>query len=154
MRQRNVARTNPETSSLGKSDCFLVFSRGWALEQLWAKPQHCSSQVEVVRMNPPVESYGTERHDRPYPSGQRSSGRASTAKACFGICSLVRNFCRRAPLGGPHWLVMSPGNLCVGLIVFATARFGSTSTSRTLTDRILPASWRTGQMMKVKCQGA
>ena len=43
----------------------------------------------------------TDRHDRPYPSGQRSSGRASTPKACFGICSLVRNFCSRAPLGGP-----------------------------------------------------
>jgi hypothetical protein len=46
-------------------------------------------------------SYGTERHDRPYPSGQRSSGRASTPKACFGICSLVRNFGIRALIGGP-----------------------------------------------------
>jgi hypothetical protein len=43
----------------------------------------------------------TDRHDRPYPSGQRSSGRASTPKVCFGICSLVRNFCSCAPLGGP-----------------------------------------------------
>ena len=45
----------------------------------------------------------TDRHDRPYPSGQRSSGRASTPKACFGICSLVRNFCSRAP---PRWSIM------------------------------------------------
>ena len=44
-----------------------------------------------------------DRHDRPYPSGQRSSGRASTPKACFGICSLVRNFCSRAP---PRWSIM------------------------------------------------
>jgi hypothetical protein len=44
---------------------------------------------------------------------------------------------------------------CV-LVLFCSpqSRFGSSSTSRTLTDRILPASWRTGQMMRVKCQGA
>ena len=44
---------------------------------------------------------------------------------------------------------------CV-LVLFCSSqsRFGSSSTSRTLTDRILPASWRTRQMMRVKCQGA
>ena len=98
----------------------------------------------------------TDRHDRSYPSGQRSSGRASTPKACFGICSLGRNSCSRAP---PPSVVhngwFGVRETCV-LVLFCSpqSRFGSSSTSRTLTDRILPASWRTGQMMRVKCQGA
>ena len=44
---------------------------------------------------------------------------------------------------------------CV-LVLFCLpqSRFGSSSTSRTLTGRILRASWRTGKMMRVKCQAA
>ena len=59
------------------------------------------------------------------------------------------------PLGGSYWLGRSPGNLCL-LVLFCLlqSRFGSSSTSRTLTVIILRASWRTRNMMRVNCHAA